>query len=496
LDRLSLRRVLVPNRGEIAARIARTCREMGVECVLARAEDDVVAPVARLFDLVISLGSGSVAETYLDVSRIIDAARRSGADAIHPGYGFLSERAELAAAAEDAGLTFIGPGPEVMRQMGSKVEARTRMASLGIPVVPGYDGEDQDIDALETEAARIGYPLLVKASAGGGGKGMKLVEQPSQFRSAVESARGEAERSFGNGTLLLERFVLQPRHVEIQIFGDRHGNLVHLFERDCSIQRRHQKVIEESPAPAFTPELRARMTQTALEAASGIGYQNAGTVEFIVSGEEFYFLEINTRLQVEHPVTELVVGTDLVRAQIEVAAGNPLPWRQESLSQRGHAIECRIYAEDPDNGYLPQTGLIGRYREPEGPGVRVDSGVAEGTEITVRYDPLLAKLICWADTRDHCIERTSRALEEFLVLGTRTNIGHLRRIVRHPGFREGSHDTTFIEARGEELDRESDDDLWVVASVLDERVRKSQQAMSHEQQRQETVWESMGAWGR
>jgi acetyl/propionyl-CoA carboxylase alpha subunit len=496
LDRLSIRRVLVANRGEIAARIARSCREMGVESVLARAEDDLVAPVARLFDQVVSLGSGAVAETYLDVSRIIDAARRSGADAIHPGYGFLSERAELAAAAEEAGITFIGPGPEVMRQMGSKTEARRRMASLGIPVVPGYDGEEQSIEALEREAEKTGYPLLVKASAGGGGKGMKLVEDPSQFRTAVESARGEAERFFGDGTLLLERFVTRPRHVEVQVFADDHGNVVHLFERDCSIQRRHQKVIEESPAPAFSEDLRERMTGAALRAASGIGYRNAGTVEFIVSEDEFFFLEMNTRLQVEHPVTELVVGADLVRAQIEVAAGNPLPWRQEELSQRGHAIECRIYAEDPDNGYLPQAGVIGRYREPEGPGIRVDSGVAEGTEITVRYDPLLAKLICWADTREHCIDRISRALAEFVVLGTRTNIGHLGRIIRHPEFREGVYDTTFIDAQGAELDRKRDEDLWIIAAVLDETTGRSHEPMSRKDQRRETVWERLGAWGR
>ena len=492
-----IRRVLVANRGEIAARIARSCREMGIETVLARAERDHVPPVSRLFDRVVSLGDGTVAETYLNVDRIIDLARESEADAIHPGYGFLSERASMAAATEDAGMIFVGPPAKVIEAMGSKSEARRLMKGLGVPVVPGYDGDDQSLERLVAEAPGVGFPLLVKASAGGGGKGMKLVESPAQLEGAIASARREAEKSFGDGTLLLERFVTNPRHVEFQIFGDGEGDVVHLFERDCSVQRRHQKVIEESPAPHYPDELRQRMAQAAVQAAAGVGYRNAGTVEFIVSGDEFFFLEMNTRLQVEHPVTELVVGTDLVRAQLTVASGQGLPWRQEELRQRGHAIECRIYAEDPDQGYLPQTGVIGRYREPEGPGIRVDSGVGEGTEIGVTYDPLLAKLICHAADREHAIERTIRALREFVVLGTNTNIGHLRRILEHEQFRAGEHDTTFIGRHEDQLQKRAGDEAWAIAAVLDHVVRKpGGERATGRPAALPTVWEGLGNWGR
>lgn len=494
---MKIGRVLIANRGEIAARIARTCRELGIETVLARAENDQVPIVARLFDRVVSLGEGMVAETYLNVDRIIDVARQTGADAIHPGYGFLSERAEMSAAAEDAGIIFVGPTAGVIEKMGSKSEARRLMHALDVPVVPGYDGEEQSVERLKREADTIGFPLLVKASAGGGGKGMKLVESSGQLEGALESARREAEKSFGDGTLLLERFMTEPRHIEFQIFGDGQGDVVHLFERDCSVQRRHQKVIEESPAPRYSQDLRERMARAAISAAAGIGYRNAGTVEFIVSGNDFFFLEMNTRLQVEHPVTELVVGTDLVRAQLAVASGEGLPWKQEDLSQRGHAIECRIYAEDPDQGYLPQTGVIGRYREPEGPGVRVDSGVGEGTEIGVTYDPLLAKLVCHASDRDHAIERTIRALGEFVILGTTTNIGHLRRIIEHEQFRAGMHDTTFISKRESQLEKVPGDALWAVAAVLDHRVRKrTEPGTAGGRADLPSVWERMGNWGR
>lgn len=497
MARVKIRRVLIANRGEIAARIARTCRELGIETVLARAENDRVPTVARLFDRVVSLGEGTVAETYLNVDRIIDVARGADVDAIHPGYGFLSERAAMSAATEDAGMIFVGPTADVIEKMGSKSEARRLMHALDVPVVPGYDGEEQSLDRLKNEAEKIGFPLLVKASAGGGGKGMKLVESFEQLDGAIESARREAEKSFGDGTLLLERFMTNPRHVEFQIFGDGRGDVVHLFERDCSVQRRHQKVIEESPAPRYSQHLRERMARAAISAAAGIDYRNAGTVEFIVSGEDFFFLEMNTRLQVEHPVTELVVGTDLVRAQFEVAAGERLPWRQEDLAQRGHAIECRIYAEDPDQGYLPQTGVIGRYREPEGPGIRVDSGVGEGTEIGVTYDPLLAKLICHASDRDHAIERSIRALREFVILGTTTNIGHLRRVMEHEQFRAGTHDTTFIARHEGELEKVPGEGAWAIAAVLDDTVRKTAEATrSGAPAAPAGVWERLGNWGR
>src|SRR3954469_5281301 len=337
-------KLIVPNRGEIAVRIARSCREMGITSVLAYSESDDIRFVRRFFDEAISLGSGDARDTYLDVDKVIDAARKSGADALHPGYGFLSERAELSAACDDAGIIFVGPKADSIAAMGSKAESRHLMQRLGVPVVPGYDGEDQS--NLIGEAARIGFPVLVKASAGGGGKGMKIVRAASELQAAIESAQREASKAFGDARLLLERYIEEPRHVEFQVFGDGRGNVLHLYERDCSIQRRHQKVVEESPAPRYSDELRQRMAQAAIAAARGVDYRNAGTVEFIVTPDgEFYFLEMNTRLQVEHPVTEQVLGIDLVRAQIELAAGGSMPWTQEQLRQRGHAIEVRVYAE-------------------------------------------------------------------------------------------------------------------------------------------------------
>ena len=434
-----MERVIVPNRGEIAVRIARACREMKITSILAYSDLDDTTFTRRHFDETISLG-----ESYLDVAKVIDAAKRARADALHPGYGFLSERAELAAACEEAGITFIGPKSSSIAAMGSKAESRHLMQRLGVPVVPGYDGEDQT--GLIGEAERIGFPLLVKASAGGGGKGMKIVRAASELQAAIESAQREAMKAFGDSRLLLERYIEEPRHVEFQIFGDAHGNIVHLFERDCSIQRRHQKVVEESAAPRYSEELRQRMAKAAIAAARGVDYRNAGTVEFIVTPDnEFYFLEMNTRLQVEHPVTELVVGVDLVRAQIEVARGNPLPWKQEELAQRGHAIEVRVYAEDPNNRFLPQSGKIALYREPSGPGVRVDAGVQEGSEVGVKFDPMLAKLIAFAPTRDAAIDRLDRALRDYVILGTKTNVSWLRRVVTHEAFRDGRVSTRFLE---------------------------------------------------
>src|ERR1051325_3332650 len=400
-----INKLLVPNRGEIAVRIARACREMGIVSVLGHADGDEVPFVRRHFDQSVSLGRG-----YLDVARVIDAARASGADAIHPGYGFLSERAELAAACEDAKIIFVGPKSSSIAAMGSKAESRHLMQRLGVPVIPGYDGEDQG--SLAEKAARIGFPLLVKASAGGGGKGMRIVRAAGELQSSIESARREAKKAFGDDRLLLERYIEEPRHVEFQIFGDGRGEIVHLFERDCSIQRRHQKVVEETPAPRYSDELRQRMAEAAVAAARGVGYRNAGTVEFIVTPDgEFYFLEMNTRLQVEHPITEQVVGVDLVHAQIDVAGGKPMPWTQSDLRQRGHAIEVRVYAEDPDDRFLPQSGTIAFYAEPAGPGVRVDAGVTQGSEVGVSYDPMLAKLVCHAESREACIDRLGVADE-------------------------------------------------------------------------------------
>ncbi|MGZ8867949.1 MAG: acetyl-CoA carboxylase biotin carboxylase subunit, partial [Thermoanaerobaculia bacterium] len=443
---MSIRKLLVANRGEIAVRIARSCREMGIASVFAYDERDDSRFVRRFFDNIVPVAS------YLDVNAVIDAARKSGADAIHPGYGFLSERAALAAACEEAGITFVGPKAKSIAAMGSKSESRQLMKKLGVPVVPGYDGEDQTDATLTAEAKKIGLPLLVKASAGGGGKGMKIVRDSSELQGALESARREAMKAFGDDRLLLERYIEEPRHVEVQVFGDSRGEIVHLFERDCSLQRRHQKVVEESPAPNYPEALREKMTRAAVAAARGVDYENAGTVEFIVTPKgDFYFLEMNTRLQVEHPVTELVTGVDLVRAQIEVASGSPLPWKQSDLHQRGHAIEVRVYAENPEDRFLPQSGRIAVYREPSGPGVRVDSGVMEGTEIGVNFDPMLAKLICYAEDRSDAIDRTARALRDFIVLGLANNISWLRRVVTHEEFRAGKVSTNFLAEHEEAL---------------------------------------------
>ncbi|HUP63587.1 MAG TPA: biotin carboxylase N-terminal domain-containing protein [Thermoanaerobaculia bacterium] len=479
--------LIVPNRGEIAVRIARACRELGIVSVLAHADDDDIRFTRRFFDRTISLG-----RSYLDVDRVIDAAREAGANALHPGYGFLSERAELAAACEDAGIVFVGPRAQSIAAMGSKAGARQLMQSRGVPVVPGYDGEDQSMNTLLREAERVGYPLLVKASAGGGGKGMKIVRAAEELRAQIESAQREAMKAFGDDRVIIERYIEEPRHIELQIFGDDRGNIVHLFERDCSLQRRHQKVVEESPAPRYTDELRQRMAKAAVAAAEAVQYRNAGTIEFIVTPEgEFYFLEMNTRLQVEHPVTELVTGVDLVRAQLEVAAGNPLPWTQDALRQRGHAIEVRVYAEDPDDRFLPQSGTIASYAEPSGPGVRVDAGVMRGSEVGLRFDPMLAKLICYAEDRDACIDRLTGALRDYVILGTKTNVSWLRRIVSHPAFREGLVSTRFIAEHAETLTARAPEIAPLIAAAIASTPRSG--AM---RARKTSVWDALGPWGR
>ncbi|HEV7240275.1 MAG TPA: biotin carboxylase N-terminal domain-containing protein [Thermoanaerobaculia bacterium] len=485
-----IEKLIVPNRGEIAVRIARTCREMNIVSVLAHAQDDDIRFTRRFFDKTICLGPGDARDTYLNVGKVIDAARASGADALHPGYGFLSERAELSAACEDAGIAFVGPKASSIAAMGSKAQARRLMQSLGVPVVPGYDGEDQSRETLAAEAERIGFPLIVKASAGGGGKGMKIVRTRDELQPAIESAAREATKAFGDDRLLLERYIEEPRHVEFQIFGDGRGNIVHLFERDCSIQRRHQKVIEETPAPRYSEELRQRMAAAAIAAARGVDYRNAGTVEFIVTPEgEFYFLEMNTRLQVEHPVTELVTGVDLVRAQIDVASGKAMPWTQDQLRQRGHAIQVRVYAEDPDDRFLPQSGTIAAYREPGGPGVRVDAGVMRGSEIGVKFDPMLAKLICFSEDRDAAIERVQRALRDYVILGTKTNLSWLRRVIVHPAFRDGRVSTRFIADHTEDLaPRKSEVASQIAAAIAAAPRKRSREGAS--------VWNALGNWGR
>ncbi len=491
-----IRKLIVPNRGEIAVRIARACREMRIRSVLAFSESDDTRYVRRFFDEAASLGPGDGRETYLNVGRVIDAARKCGADAVHPGYGFLSERPELAAACEEYGIIFVGPKASSIAAMGSKSEARHLMQRLGVPVLPGYDGEDQSNETLSREAKQIGFPLLVKPSAGGGGKGMKIVGAPAELQPAIESARREAMGAFGKDRLLFERYIEEPRHVELQVFGEGGGNIVHLFERDCSIQRRYQKVVEETPAPRYTDALRKRMAAAAVAAAQGVEYRNAGTVEFLVTPEgEFYFLEMNTRLQVEHPVTEQVVGVDLVRTQIEIASGAPLPWKQKELRQRGHAIEVRVYAEDPDNRFLPQSGTIALYDPPSGPGVRVDAGVSQGSEISVKFDPLLAKLICYAESRDACIDRLDRALRDYAILGTQTNVSWLRRVITHPAFREGRVSTRFLADHSDSLRVDVPEVVPLIAAALAASSPR-QPTADNRQPSVRSVWDSLGSWGR
>ncbi len=450
-----IRRVLIANRGEIAVRIIRACRELGIESVAVYSDADRQAPHVRAADFAVHLGAAPARDSYLDAAKVIAAAQAAGADAVHPGYGFLSERAHFARACEAAGLVFVGPPSSSLEQMGSKVGARRLMVEAGVPVVPGEAPADQSDAALTAAIARVGYPALIKPSAGGGGIGMKIVRAATEAADALAAARREAKASFGDATLYVERLIERPRHVEIQIFADAHGHVVHLFERECSVQRRHQKMVEESPCPALSPSVRQAMGRAAVAAATAVGYRNAGTCEFLLEGEgdiaRFYFLEMNTRLQVEHPVTECVVGVDLVRTQLLVAGGEPLPFTQDGLTQRGHAIECRIYAEDPAQGFIPQAGPLLLYREPQGPGIRVDSGVAAGSVVSVHYDPMLSKLIVWAETREDARRRALAALRDYAVLGIRTNIPFMIELLQHEAFIDATIDTGLLDREGATL---------------------------------------------
>ncbi|WP_166359376.1 acetyl/propionyl/methylcrotonyl-CoA carboxylase subunit alpha [Pseudomonas akapageensis] len=453
MSRPHLTTLLVANRGEIACRVMRTAKALGLTTVAVHSATDRDARHSREADIRVDLGGAKAAESYLDIAKLIAAAKASGAQAIHPGYGFLSENAGFARAIEEAGLIFLGPPASAIDAMGSKSAAKALMETAGVPLVPGYHGEAQDLETFRAAAERIGYPVLLKATAGGGGKGMKVVEQESELAEALASAQREAQSSFGDSRMLVEKYVLKPRHVEIQVFADQHGNCLYLNERDCSIQRRHQKVVEEAPAPGLSPELRQAMGESAVRAAQAIGYVGAGTVEFLLDARgEFFFMEMNTRLQVEHPVTEAITGLDLVAWQIRVACGEPLPITQQQVPLNGHAIEVRLYAEDPGNDFLPATGTLQLYRESApGAGRRVDSGVAEGDIISPFYDPMLGKLIAWGEDREQARLRLLSMLDEFAIGGLKTNIGFLRRIVAHPAFADAELDTGFIPRYQEQL---------------------------------------------
>ena len=438
-------KILIANRGEIACRVIRTARRLGIATVAVYSEVDRNALHVELADEAWPIGPAPVHDSYLDIAAILDVARNSGAEAVHPGYGFLSENADFAETCEAAGIVFIGPPASAIRTMGSKAAAKDLMQRHGVPLVPGYHGSDQNPVRLLDEAERIGFPVLIKASAGGGGRGMRIVGGAADFAAALAGAKREAEAAFGDDRVLLEKYLLRPRHIEIQIFADRHGNIVHLFERDCSIQRRHQKVLEEAPAPGLDPERRRALAEAAVAAARAVGYVGAGTVEFIAEGGDFFFIEMNTRLQVEHPVTEAVTGLDLVEWQFRVAAGEPLPVCQSDLALHGHAVEARLYAEDPERGFLPQTGTLHGLRFPPPELARVDTGVRQGDTISPYYDPMIAKIIAWGEDRAAAIGRLRRALAETAVLGVGTNLAFSSRVAAHPEFVSGAVDTGFIE---------------------------------------------------
>ncbi len=465
-------KILVANRGEIAVRIIRACREMGIRSVAVYSDADRGALPVRMADEAYAIGPAPSRESYLVIEKIIDVARRSKAEAIHPGYGFLAENALFANACDSAGITFVGPSAKSITLMGSKIEARRAAAKYGVEMVPGTLDPIQSDEEARSIAANVGYPIMLKASGGGGGKGLRLVRSAKELESALRNTRSEALAAFGDESIYVEKFVEEPRHVEIQVVADRHGNAVYLGERECTIQRRHQKVIEECPSPIISPDLRARMGEAALKVVKAAEYYNAGTVEFLVdANKQFYFLEMNTRLQVEHPVTEMVTGLDLVKLQIAIAAGRKLGLQQGDITMRGSAIECRVYAEDPENNFFPSPGKIVMLRTPSGPGVRNDGGVYEGWSVPIEYDPLISKLVAWASTRDEAIARMRRALGEYSIEGIKTNISFFLELLDHPDFQAGKFDTGFIDrwletrTAGNRL-TEVDRDLATIAAAL------------------------------
>jgi len=504
-------RVLIANRGEIAIRVMRACREMGIETIAVYSEADAVAPHVAQADHAVCIGRPPSTESYLSIPRLIDAARSTGADAVHPGYGFLAENAGFARAVEDAGLIFIGPSADAIAAMGDKTLARRTVAAAGVPVVPAEDDPlglgpshrseagvtSADRAALAAAATRLGYPLLIKAAAGGGGKGMRVVRDASELETSFQAAAREAQGAFGDNRLFLERYVERPRHIEVQVLADHHGNIVHLGERECSIQRRHQKLIEETPSPAVDATLRRRMTDAAVAAARSVGYRNAGTVEFLLAPDgAFYFLEMNTRLQVEHPITELVTGIDLVHAQLRIAADERLWLRQEDIVARGHAIECRICAEDPAQQFLPRPGRIVSLIEPHGPGIRVDSGIAAGYEVPLYYDPLLAKLSVWDETRDAARHRMIAALQDYVILGCTTGIPFLIDVLEHPAFAGGETHTHFIADHFPTWSgREQHRTIAAIAAAIDAtRRQRSGSAEQPAGAASASPWSTLGHW--
>jgi 3-methylcrotonyl-CoA carboxylase alpha subunit len=491
-----IRKILIANRGEIALRIIQTCKEMGILTVTLFTDEEKDLPHASAGNESFSLGSGPLSATYLNQEKIIQIAKSCGADAIHPGYGFLSEKASFARLVESNKLIFIGPSPESIELMGDKKTSKIKIQDLKVPSIPGYHGDNQASDFLVAEAKKIGFPVLIKASAGGGGKGMRIVEKDSDFQAALDAAKREAKNAFGDDTVLLEKYITSPRHIEIQVMSDTHGNHLHLFERECSIQRRYQKIVEESPSPSVSPELRAKMTAAATSITKGINYRGAGTIELILDTDgSFYFLEMNTRLQVEHPVTEMVTGLDLVKLQILVAQGEALPFKQSDLTQKGHAIEVRLYAEDPDNNFLPSIGTIKKIGSTTLRNIRLDCGYVDGNDVSISFDPMLAKLISWGENRNAAAHNLSKALDEVLFLGVKTNRDYLKRILCLPEYLEGLTYTHFVKTYEAKLlpkAKNKSDKAWALAAFL------LSQSKTHTTQSTQTkrldVWESLNGF--
>ncbi|MFC1564205.1 acetyl/propionyl/methylcrotonyl-CoA carboxylase subunit alpha [candidate division KSB1 bacterium] len=492
------KKILIANRGEIAVRIMNACEELGIKTAAVYSEADKNALHVKRADESVCLGAPQPSESYLNIDKIIDAAKETGAEAIHPGYGFLSENHLFAKRCEKEGIVFIGPGWKSMKLLGNKLESRAVMVKAGIPVTPGFTIDDMTIKQAEKEAAKIGYPVLVKAAAGGGGKGMRTVDSAKALAESIEGAGREAKSAFGDETVYVEKYLVKPRHIEFQILGDKHGNIIHLNERECSIQRRHQKILEETPSVALSPGLREKMGKTAVDVAKSAGYYNAGTVEFLLDAEgNYYFLEVNARLQVEHPVTELTTGIDLVHEQIRIAAGEKLKIKQKDVRQTGHAIEVRLYAEDPENDFMPSSGRILYTSEPKGPGIRIDSGIYSGCEVPVYYDPILSKLIVWAKDRESAAARMRHALKNYPILGVSSTGGFLLAVIDNSEFRKGNLSTDFLEREKEYFDKWKQDNRDVEKAVIPAGMHEPQNAVQHTGSAVNNIrniWFDIGKW--
>jgi len=492
------KKILIANRGEIAVRILKACQEMDIKTVAIYSDADKEAPHVQLADETVNLGDPAPIESYLNIPKIIKIVQDVGAEAVHPGYGFLAENPDFAKSCNDVGITFIGPSPKVISLMGDKIAAKKTMEKAGVPVIPGYHGIKQDAASLSKEGKKIGFPLLVKAAAGGGGKGMRLVHSEEFLGESIESAKRESKSSFGDDTVFLEKYIDKPRHIEFQILADTHGNTIHLFERECSIQRRHQKIIEETPSPVMTKELREEMGKAAIAAAESVKYTNAGTVEFMIDGNlNFYFMEMNTRLQVEHPITEMTTGIDLAKWQLRIAAGEELTLKQNQLTQRGHALECRIYAEDPANGFLPSIGTLTKVQAPTGPNIRDDTGIETGMKITPYYDPMLAKLVVGSEKRSESINKMIWALSHYVVLGVTTNIAFLKKVLEHEEFKKGNITTHFIDNYFKDWTVAKEGlpvDAVIALAIYDAMHSKKQELVRYKEADPHSPWKHVGRW--